>query len=224
MPNHVTIRIATANHEDLKGRLLNDEGHVDFNRVIPMPEGVSTEGSGHIMAALERAGKPTWYSWSIQNWGTKWNAYASKVEPTYIEFQCAWNCPEAVIQALSQQMVGQRLFVAYADEDIGSNCGAFELIDGVKFGRFPVRALEGLEAMTYVLREANNSRDTGYPAEPLPTASSAPARNLFALTLHGRDYEEDGLEAETDEHYPPIEDITDAFDLTGFFDVARGKS
>lgn len=52
-------------------------------------------------------GHPDWYSWSVENWGTKWNAYEQE-EPvlapggksvTY-EFETAWATPTPVLKAL----------------------------------------------------------------------------------------------------------------------------
>lgn len=76
-------------------------------------------------------GAPTWYEWSIANWGTKWNAYQQKIiEPNLIEFQTAWNAPRKFLQMLAARFPDVEFVVEYADEDFGSNCGTLIYRDG----------------------------------------------------------------------------------------------
>lgn len=87
MPNHfLTIGLCSRDWSE-------DQGEVDFSAlkdanlcqlVHPQPEGI---GDG-------------WYHWSIENWGTKWGTYDTKVHelggdgsPILIEFQSAWGPP-----------------------------------------------------------------------------------------------------------------------------------
>lgn len=80
---------------------------------------------------IKKYGHKDWYSWSIANWGTKWNAY--EVIADYgntFEFQTAWGTPVEVIKALSKMFKSVVFFVQYADEDIGSNCGEYEVKNG----------------------------------------------------------------------------------------------
>ena len=80
-------------------------------------------------------GAPTWYEWSIQNWGTKWNAYNSLEcvpggDTTELCFQTAWSPPQPVLQRLSEQYPELAFSHAWADEDIGFNCGIVEYKNG----------------------------------------------------------------------------------------------
>lgn len=80
-------------------------------------------------------GAPTWYEWSIQNWGTKWNAYNSvECEPhgdtAELCFHTAWSPPQPVLQRLSEQYPELAFSHAWADEDIGFNCGIIEYKNG----------------------------------------------------------------------------------------------
>lgn len=57
-------------------------------------------------------------------WGTKWNACDQSVEePGLAKFDTAWSFPEPVFLKLSQMFPEATIELAYADEDIGSNCG-----------------------------------------------------------------------------------------------------
>lgn len=76
-------------------------------------------------------GSPDWYDWSIKNWGTKWNAYGfdeytpkdvSGTDPT-VTFQTAWSAPHPILQKLSEMYPDIYFEHAWADENIGYNCG-----------------------------------------------------------------------------------------------------
>lgn len=75
-------------------------------------------------------GAPTWYEWSIRQWGTKWNAYgyedlisSGRMDTDMIRFQTAWSAPHPILGALSRKYPDIELTHEWADEDIGSNCG-----------------------------------------------------------------------------------------------------
>ena len=67
-----------------------------------------------------------------QAWGTKWNAYAQTIadDQASAQFDTAWSAPIPVYLALSKKFPIERISVTYADEDIGSNCGTFTLLNG----------------------------------------------------------------------------------------------
>ena len=79
---------------------------------------------------IKRYGERDWYDWSIENWGTKWNAGDTVVYSDVIEFQTAWSTPIPVFVELSKRLKDTTIAVDYADEDIGSNCGTLEFFNG----------------------------------------------------------------------------------------------
>lgn len=79
---------------------------------------------------LKRYGETDWYEWSINNWGTKWNGYDTVVDFGVVEFQTAWSTPVPVFVELSKRLKDIAITVEYADEDIGSNCGTLEILNG----------------------------------------------------------------------------------------------
>lgn len=80
---------------------------------------------------LEEYGAPDWYDWRINNWGTKWNAYETKLlNDNSIGFQTAWSTPLDIIKALSLQYPSLQFEVKYADEDYGYNVGEYTYKNG----------------------------------------------------------------------------------------------
>lgn len=78
-------------------------------------------------------GYSTWYYWSCNNWGTKWNAYnQARMSDTAFSFDTAWAHPFPVMSELSKMMFRSIVFeVKYADEDIGANVGHYRIIGGI---------------------------------------------------------------------------------------------
>lgn len=131
MPNHIT-NIIRADQDVLDALCVTDadgKKTVDFNTIVPMPDSIHTGSIG-----IERFDDPTaWRRWSIDNWGTKWNAYgqqAGQTTPGEIRFETAWSHPEPVINALSALFPDREIQVAYADEDAGYNLGVYALRHG----------------------------------------------------------------------------------------------
>ena len=85
-----------------------------------------TELANTLKFNLENYGHKTWYSWSIENWGTKWNSYHHDYyecnENEYI-FDTAWSSPIPVIAELSNLFPNVKIKLIYADEDRGRNTG-----------------------------------------------------------------------------------------------------
>lgn len=73
---------------------------------------------------IENYGYTTWYDWSIDNWGTKWNAYSNEQEDEdTISFETAWSNPEPIMLKLSEMYPEATIEHWWADEDMGNNDG-----------------------------------------------------------------------------------------------------
>lgn len=70
-----------------------------------------------------------------QEWGTKWNASSTNIDANFksVNFNTAWSCPIPALVKLSRKFPDSRIDIKYADEDIGSNCGEFSLLNGEMF-------------------------------------------------------------------------------------------
>ena len=103
------------NVKQLQTMLKSDDNEFDFNNVIPMPNELSDTVSGSENAKPEwqkeqskklkaKYGADNWYDWSINNWGTKWNACNTEVELNEnvlnYSFETAWDAPREIVRAL----------------------------------------------------------------------------------------------------------------------------
>lgn len=111
MPNWVTNQLYLKNSSDAKYVLRPDEEayndermSVDFNILVPRTDSVDS------------------YAWSVENWGTKWNAKETeKADATdVIIFKTPWSYPDKWAEALAKFA---DFTLVYSEENVGSNCG-----------------------------------------------------------------------------------------------------
>lgn len=141
MPNHVSNSVtfygnkkkikALKDHIDL---VTNVEKNTDkknfFDFFIPMPNDIFKGDLGK--AEREKYGDKNWYSWSIDNWGTKWGAYGvelidSNDTSIQLQFETAWSFAEPVFNKAMD--MGYDFEVEYTDE-CNNFTGYMEFIDG----------------------------------------------------------------------------------------------
>lgn len=95
-------------------------------------------------------GAKDWYDWSIQNWGTKWNACHTQIndinEPN-IYFDTAWSPPLPVINQLSKKYPDLTFEFAFAEEQAGISTGDMVVQNGeiIKGGFFDDDSKEAYE-------------------------------------------------------------------------------
>lgn len=73
-------------------------------------------------------GADTWYDWSCNNWGTKWNAYGYDTGVDYnvgnkLWFETAWCAPIPILFALSKMYPDIKFVHEFASEDMGCHVG-----------------------------------------------------------------------------------------------------
>jgi hypothetical protein len=104
---------------------------------------------GKVKYNLDNYGFPTWYDWSIQNWGTKWDTYDGySLGDTSCCFFTAWSTPSPAMVALSKMLPDCEIEVEYADEDYGHNCGRYTLKNGELLTSYQP---DGEEALNFAL-------------------------------------------------------------------------
>lgn len=70
-----------------------------------------------------------WYSWSVTNWGTKWNSHYCIFDDEVMYISTAWSVPFFVFQKLSE-LLDTEISIVYADEDCGYNTGRLTFSKG----------------------------------------------------------------------------------------------
>ena len=110
--NNITIKGKKEDLDDLLAKVAVYPSEFSFEGIIPMPNDVD------------------WYSWSIENWGTKWDADDVSVvrksnTRALIYFDTAWSAPIPIYEAIKKMYPGLDVKVEYADEDLGYNCGTW---------------------------------------------------------------------------------------------------
>ena len=144
MPNWVKNRVFFKGDDDKIINLLNtirgdskkdEESVIDFNKIIPMPEGLidtvsPPRSKEEAKENIKKYGEEDWYEWAIKYWGTKWNACNQSLlnnkpfnSGFNIEFDTAWSCPKPIFDKLAEMFPDIEIEVEYADEDLGYNCG-----------------------------------------------------------------------------------------------------
>jgi Api92-like protein with ferredoxin domain len=132
MPNWVsnTMRIINGNPHEVFEFIRGDKSPFDFNNLVPMPEHIQKADEEVDFASLN---VPAWYAWSLQNWGTKWNACDAKYSTTdpenVIWFDSAWSPPVAVFQSLAKRFPVHEI-VIHSDEYENHFHETFTLKDG----------------------------------------------------------------------------------------------
>lgn len=147
MPNHCTNLLSCTSGKTIgsiiKPYLTEDGKSIDFNKIVPMPEGIykttleipilldaeqqeAWKKEQEILQEqnLKEYGFSSWYDWSVANWDTKWNAYSCYTledeslaleDLSDIGFQTAWSPPINVIRQLAK-LTGESLRMSYYDE------------------------------------------------------------------------------------------------------------
>lgn len=77
---------------------------------------------------IKKYGCSTWYDWHCYHWGTKWNACEPCWSPDgkSLSFETAWSFAEPVFNKLAEKFPNIEIYVEFADEDIGNNCGTWD--------------------------------------------------------------------------------------------------
>ena len=100
-----------------------------------------------IKILVESYGHATWYSWSVENWGTKWNSSeCEKISDTVFDFVTAWSGVPQLIEKMSLEFPDVKISYEYSDEDTGANCGVGTYLNGeVEFKRLESQSTEAYE-------------------------------------------------------------------------------
>lgn len=107
----------------IEGKRVTSWYVIDPDALLPTDEQVRlfTPEEG---VALADIGYANWYDWSVEHWGTKWNASRVRVEEgaiaagaVEIMFETAWAAPVPIFRKLASMFPGIRLEFTWTDED-----------------------------------------------------------------------------------------------------------
>jgi hypothetical protein len=124
----------------------------DFAMVVPEPENMFKDGCNmqHPHVVDGHTFDHCWSDWNRNNWGTKWNAYDTHIEPIEgdlceLRFDTAWSHPFPVVEALAKLFPEEQIKVWWADEDMGQNVGWYVIEPGVELDFSIVHDLTGTD-------------------------------------------------------------------------------
>lgn len=119
MPNNTDVRVYIDHTnkkriDDMENIFSND---YPFNQIIPMPDDI--ERGNLTMDQRKATNGRNWYDWSIENWGTKWDAYELRVQrlsdtSLYVMMETAWSPPIPIFEKLVE--LGFDVSAYYLDE------------------------------------------------------------------------------------------------------------
>jgi hypothetical protein len=146
MPNwcYNTLTLKSENPELIKRVIEGDEENF-FEKFFPCPQELSDTVEGFTSdeveskkleaqrkANIEKYGHASWYSWCVENWGTKWDfSYdISEADEDYvtITFDSAWSPPVAGMRKLEELGFEVELFF---NEEGMAYCGEYTTEDGL---------------------------------------------------------------------------------------------
>ena len=124
MPNscigYLSIKCPDNVFEQIKNYVQSENSIFDFNKIIPMPDYIYREPVGD--EERKRYGENNWYDWSIEHWGTKWNAEAVDASPNSYALDTAWSPCEPAIAELARLFPAARIVHRYEEPGWGF-CG-----------------------------------------------------------------------------------------------------
>lgn len=112
----VNILTFSGDKEQIKNLLnfveVKNETAINFNKIIPMPTGLSAEDKT---------------KWMIEHWGSKHNASCTASTENTITFDSTLFCPIPIINVLVKIYPLVKINVKFADENVRFNCGEFNV-------------------------------------------------------------------------------------------------
>lgn len=94
----------------------------DFKKIIPPPDDPAYRDEPSQEAVKDSPN--WWYTWNINNWGSKWGGYSFEREAINIfTYETAWSPSPIIIEAISRAFPSVTIKYTWADEDTGHNCG-----------------------------------------------------------------------------------------------------
>lgn len=132
--NELTVRGDADKVAKFKKKVQTKDSKLSFNKTVQMPVELRDTTSGYLGDEVEQKkleqkqadnikkyGYPTWYEWSIANWGTKWDAcevelYGEDSDCLEYSFETAWSPPVAWLEETAKQYPELEFRMKYEEE------------------------------------------------------------------------------------------------------------
>ena len=123
MPNWVKTIVHAVREDANFNKFTDENGNFTFQKIVPMPDDIYRGDLGE--EERKKYGSRNWYDWSLEHWGTKWDACEARIseDGKTVDFDTAWSVAEPVLAKLGELVGG--IIVFYSDEGIDENSGAF---------------------------------------------------------------------------------------------------
>lgn len=146
------------------------EREFSFEKIVPTPKPLLKENAmglvnplvendeeavKKVQKNLEKYGADSWYTWRLENWGTKWDTanpeiiYEEDNEIQY-QFETAWSPPVPAIRNLSSAFPNLKFYLFFEEEGMGFY-GAVRIVNG------EVEEEKAAEPMPYIENEGEDA-------------------------------------------------------------------
>lgn len=100
--------------------MLTQPFHMVAKAYLKLHPEIEAEGKA-LMRNIAETGYPSWYEWSIANWGTKWDAYSGGIvnddgDEIELTFDTAWSPPEPIFDKLKEMFPDLTFDICCFDE------------------------------------------------------------------------------------------------------------
>lgn len=113
----------------VSGDEVGDEDGIDFNFILPEPEGLDVrspvdpdpdeELAARYKANIEKHGYPNWHDWRVAKWGTKWSPSQVSVHRSddglELYFNTAWAPPIPLVEETARQFPSLQFRLHYLE-------------------------------------------------------------------------------------------------------------
>ena len=123
--NSITVKGDTESIDNFEKFLKDGNGKEWFDFFLPCPKELtdvdSPNKTDNVNELIEKYGHGDWYSWSVENWGTKWNTdaqdWSRDGDSISFWFDSAWAPPTALYDKITAE--GYDVEAYYLEEGMG---------------------------------------------------------------------------------------------------------
>lgn len=124
IPMPESLHITSGSNVNKALEVLKGEANIGPGSDYPYITEEHLEEAKKYLSNVEKHGHGDWYTWSIDNWGTKWNAYDGYVNEVeedcfIVFFYTAWSPPMPVLEKICELFPFLTIEMEYQEEGMG---------------------------------------------------------------------------------------------------------